>query len=161
MRDTSLDRLSDPFLWARIQGAMLPIDESGRSFARQLGEVTGLAPDDAETLEAEYRRFLYLAALTPAPRQPLGPLRQAWEYHAGFEGYLFDFCPWVLERHLPAVPVSKITAPAYAATRIDYAAEFGAPPPAPFWPAPEPRIDPCAAFAVSAPAQAATGAPAP
>ena len=139
MRDTTPDRLSDPFLWARIRGAMLPVDAAGHSFAEQLAEITGFDRDTAEALEVEYRRFLYLAALTKAPREPLGPLRQAWEYHAGFEGYLYDFCPWVLDRHLALVPVSKITAPAYAATRIDYAAEFGAPPPEPHWPAPAPR----------------------
>jgi|GEM_PF-4068221 len=137
MRDITLDGLTDPFLWVRIRGAMLPVEATGRTFALQLGEITGLAPTAALALEGEYRRFLYLAALTSAPREPLGLLRKAWEHHASFEGYLFDFCPWVLERHLPAGPVTKITAPAYAAARIDYAAEFGAPPPEPFWPMPE------------------------
>ena len=47
MRDISFDSLTDPFLWARIRGAMLPVDETGRSFAMQLGEITGLAPAEA------------------------------------------------------------------------------------------------------------------
>ncbi len=140
MRDTNLDLMTDPSLWCRIRGAMLPVERDGRSFARQLADVTGLAPDEARALEGEYRRFLYLAALTAAPREPLGLLRAAWEYHAGFEGYLYDFCPWVLDRHLPAGPVTKLSAPAYAATWFDYGAEFGAPPPEPFWPAPETRM---------------------
>ena len=140
MRDTNLDMMSDPSLWFRIRGAMLPVDRAGRSFARQLSEVTGLAVEAAKALEDEYRRFLYLAALTPSPREPLGLLRKAWEYHAGFEGYLYDFCPWVLDRHLPAGPVTKLSAPAYAATWFDYGVEFGAPPPESYWPAPETRM---------------------
>ena len=154
MRDTTLDTLTDPFLWVRIRGAMLPVEDNGRGFALQLGEITGLAPTAALALEGEYRRFLYLAALTSAPREPLGLLRKAWEHHASFEGYLYDFCPWVLGRHLPAVPVSKITAPAYAATRIDYIAEFGAPPLERIWPMPERRSNPadtCASTATAAP----------
>lgn len=137
MRDTDLDMLTDPSLWYRIRGAMLPVDRAGRSFAMQLAEVTGLEADAASTLEREYRRFLYIAALTPSPREPLGLLRKAWEYHAGFEGYLFDFCPWVLDRHLPAGPLTKLSVPAYAATWFDYGVEFGAPPPDAYWPAPE------------------------
>ena len=140
MRDTTLDTLTDPFLWVRIRGAMLPVEANGRGFALQLGEITGLAPTAALALEGEYRRCLYLAALTSAPREPLGLLRKAWEHHASFEGYLYDFCPWGLERHLPAGPITKITAPAYAATRIDYAAEFRTPPPEPYWPMPETRL---------------------
>lgn len=139
MRDTTHDRMTDPALWFRISGAMLPVQSDGRSFARQLADVAGLAPDAAGDLEGEYRRFLYLAALTASPREPLGLLRSAWEYHARFEGYLYDFCPWVLGRHLPAGPVTKLSAPAYAATWIDYGTEFGAPPPEPCWPAPETR----------------------
>ena len=155
MRDTTLETLTDPFLWVRIRGAMLPVEANGRGFALQLGEITGLAPKAALALEGEYRRFLYLAALTSAPREPLGLLRKAWEYHASFEGYLYDFCPWVLERHLPAGPITKITAPAYTATRIDYAAEFRTPPPEPYWPKPETRLG-----AVDSRAPDAPGAPA-
>jgi len=140
MRETNLEMMTDPSLWVRVRGAMLPVDRAGRSFAGQLGEVTGLVRAEAQALEREYRRFLYLAALTPSPREPLGLLRQAWEYHAGFEGYLYDFCPWVLDRHLPAGPVTKLSAPAYAATWFDYGVEFDAPPPDPFWPAPETRL---------------------
>jgi len=154
VRDTTLDMMTDPSLWYRIRGAMLPVDRSGRSFARQLAEVTGLAADSARTLEREYRRFLYLAALTPSPREPLGLLRKAWDYHAAFEGYLYDFCPWVLDRHLPAGPVTKLTGPAYAATWFDYGVEFGAPPPAQFWPAPESRMG-----VAEVQALAATGVP--
>ncbi len=134
--------LSDPDRWFRIRGALLPVERDGRSFAQQLAERTGLALPEALRLEAEYRRFLYIAALTPSPREPAGLLRTAWEHHAGFEGYLYDFCPGILERHLPLCPPSKISGPAYAASRIDYASEFGTLPPAPFWPAPETRMAP-------------------
>lgn len=140
MRDTTLEMMTDPSLWVHVRGAMLPVDRDGRSFAQQLADLTGLPGRAADVLELEYRRFLYLAALTPSPREPLGLLRRAWEYHAGFEGYLFDFCPWVLDRHLPVRPITKLSAPAYAATWFDYAAEFGAPPPEPYWPAPETRM---------------------
>ncbi len=137
---TKVERMTDPALWMRVQGAMLPVEADGRSFARQLGDVTGLAPASAGRLEQEYRRFLYIAAVTASPREPLGLLRQAWDYHAGFDGYLYDFCPWVLERHLPAGPVGKLTGPAYAAAWFDYTTEFGAEPPAPYWPAPDARV---------------------
>lgn len=140
MRETRLETMTDPTLWFHVRGAMLPVERDGRSFAQQLGDLTGLVASAAEALEHEYRRFLYLAALTPSPREPLGLIRRAWEYHASFEGYLYDFCPWVLDRHLPAGPMTKLSAPAYAATWFDYATEFGAPPPEPYWPAPEARM---------------------
>lgn len=151
MRDITDDSMSDAFLWVRIRGAMLPVEANGHSFAQQLGEITGLPVAEARVLEGEYRRFLYLAALSTAPREPLGLLRRAWEHHASFEGYLYDFCPWVLERHLPVPQVSKITAPAYAATRIDYAAEFRTSPPEPFWPMPQTRPGSIDIRAVEAP----------
>jgi len=140
MRNSRLEAMTDPALWVRIRGAMLPVQCDGRSFARQLSDVTGLDRAGAAVLEGEYRRFLYLAVLTPSPREPLGLIREAWDYHAGFEGYLHDFCPWILDRHLPGRPLSKLSAPAYAATWFDYGAEFGGPPPAPYWPAPDARM---------------------
>lgn len=154
MRDTTSDipnTLTDAALWYRIRGAMLPVARDGRVFSEQLAEITGLGLAAARALEHEYRRFLYIAAVTSAPREPMGLLRQAWEHHASFEGYRLDFCPWVLERHLPAVAVSKLSAPAYTATRLDYRAEFGALPPAPFWPAAESRYETGASAPVKAP----------
>lgn len=155
MRDTTPDLMTDPSLWYRVRGAMLPVERDGRDFSGQLADITGLARAAAEALEVEYRRFLYIAALSPAPRQPIGLLRAAWEYHASLDGYHKDFCRWVIDRHLPVAPVGKVTAPAYAATWFDYSAEFGARPPEPYWPAPETRMAMAEVRAL-----AATGAPA-
>ena len=157
MRDTmpETDNLTDPGIWYRIRGAMLPVARDGREFHEQLAEVTGLDPAAARDLELEYRRFLYLAAVTDAPREPIGLLRAAWDHHAGFDGYLLDFCPWVLDRHMPARAAGKLTGPAYAAAWFDYATEFGTEPPAPYWPAPESRM-----ALTEVRALAASGAPA-
>jgi len=50
MRDIALYGMSDPFLRVRIRGAMLPVEATGRSFAVQLAETTGLAPREAVAL---------------------------------------------------------------------------------------------------------------
>ncbi|GKY87255.1 hypothetical protein [Sinisalibacter aestuarii] len=126
-----------PSLWYRIRGAHLPVERDGRSFAEHLAEITGLSPAAALRLELEYRRFLYLAALTSAPRVPPGLVRVAWSYHAEHEGYGKEFCDWIIGRRLTFAPTVEAPARAYAETVAAYLQEFGAEPPAEVWPAPD------------------------
>lgn len=128
--------LSDSPLWARIRGAHLPVSCDGQAFHERLGQIAGLVAAEAQKLEDEYRRFLYLAMLSEAPRRPPRLIRVAWAYHAGLAGYTEDFCPWVLGRDLRPTRSARPQDQGYAQSWAAYRDEFLRPPPVEFWPVP-------------------------
>jgi len=132
--------VSDSMLWARISGAHLPVARDGLTFAEHLAREAAIPAELAEAVEAEYRRFLYLAVLSNDPVQGPPLVQRAWEYHAGLDGYREDFCPWVLGRDdlMPARMPARMPATAsYGALFGAYRTEFGAIPPAAIWPDPD------------------------
>lgn len=129
-----------PALWYRIRGAHLPVDQGGRSFTETLGGITGLDTAGALQLEREYRRFLYLAAISREPRVPPALVRVAWSCHAEHDGYCKDFCVWVLGHQLSFAPTIEAPALSYAATVAAYKQEFGVQPPTGIWPEPASAI---------------------
>jgi len=115
--------------------APLPATRDGREFARALAQANDLPLTDARDIETEYRRFLYLAAITDAPRVVSVNIRQAWQMHARSPEYP-AFCETVLGKPLPLDDTSRIlgAAHAYRTTRSDYLREFGQPPSPIYWP---------------------------
>jgi len=127
--------MTDPLMWSRIRLAPLPATRDGREFHRALAQSTDLPLADAREVEAEYRRFLYLAATTQELRVAPPQVRTAWQMHAQHPDYE-PFCAGVLGKPLPLDDSSRMlgASTAYAATRTAYLREFNENPPALHWP---------------------------
>ncbi len=127
--------MADPKLWRRIRLAQLPATRDGREFPRALAQARDLPMSEARGLEEEYRRYLYLAALTDDPRVAPPMIREAWRMHAQSPGYAV-FCTDILGRALPFDDMSRMlgAAKAYRETTASYLREFGGYPPRLFWP---------------------------
>lgn len=126
--------LSDPALWNRLRVAPLPALRGCSDFARMLANTCDLPLAEARDVEQEYRRFLYLAALSPAQPVPPTAVRLAWQLHASAPEYA-AFCAGVLKKPLPLDDTTRMlgATAAYQRTRADYAREFGQAPPRLIW----------------------------
>ncbi|WP_188527457.1 hypothetical protein [Sinisalibacter lacisalsi] len=115
--------------------APLPATRDGREFHGALAQANDLPLADAREIEVEYRRFLYLAAISDAPRVVPAQIRQAWQMHARNPDYV-HFCTSVLGKPLPLDDTTRMlgASRAYHQTRAAYMREFGHRPPALYWP---------------------------
>jgi hypothetical protein len=134
-------------LWQAI--AQMRIEPAGakRTFGSRLAEENGWSRAFAAKVDAEYRRFLYLAATAGRDVTPSDAVDQAWHLHLGYSRHYWDvLCGQVLGRPLHHGPSAGGGAEArryraqYADTLALYAETFGAPPPADIWPDPTTRF---------------------
>lgn len=130
---TRATKPSAPEHWRRIRTAQLP-GEGTIPFHQRLAQFCGIPDKKAKTLELEYRRFLYLSARVSQRIEPDALVRMAWTLHARHPEYT-AFCRDTLGIDLPHRPMPQGAAfgEARLRARDQYAAEFGAPPPASFW----------------------------
>jgi hypothetical protein len=122
--------------------APLPASKARHEFSQALALVSDLPVVEAREVEEEYRRWLYLAALTDNVRVPAEPVRKAWALHAQNDEYA-TFCASVLGKPLVVDDgARRFGANAtYRRTLEAYLKEFGTAPPATVWPrAMSPRI---------------------
>lgn len=122
--------------------APLPASKARHEFAQALAFVSDLPVVEAREVEEEYRRWLYLAALTDSTRVPAEPVRKAWALHAQSPDYA-TFCASVLGKPLVVDDgARKFGANGlYRRTLEAYLREFGTAPPATIWPnAMSPRV---------------------
>lgn len=135
-------QMTDPHLWQRIRHAPLPVSKARHEFAEALAFQIDLPVFEARELVEEYRRFLYLAAITDQHRVPPRAVRQAWMLHAAHPEYS-AFCAGVLGKPLGVDDGTRKFGVnlSYGRTLEAYLREFGAPPPATVWPpAIQPRV---------------------
>src|SRR5688572_31938652 len=84
-----------------------PLDEPGtrRTFVARLAAEQGWSRSYAERVVAEYRNFLFLAAVAGHPVSPSHDVDQAWHLHlCDTRNYWQRFCPQVLGRPLHHEP---------------------------------------------------------
>lgn len=129
-------QMTDPHLWNRIRIAPLPASKAQHEFAQALAQLSDLPVFEAREVEEEYRRFLYLAAITDALRVPPEPVRKAWLMHSQAPEYT-AFCAGVLGKPLVLDDGTRKFGAnaAYRRTLERYVHEFGEEPPATVWPA--------------------------
>jgi hypothetical protein len=139
--------LTDPPLWERIRDLPIGPPEAALRFTGRLARENGWSATAAAELVLEYRRFLYLMAVSAHPLTPSDAVDQAWHLHLTYtRAYWQDLCRDTLGRELHHQPTRGGTSEQarfrdqYAATLARYAAEFGQPPPAAWWPAPAQRF---------------------
>lgn len=116
------------------------------TFVARLARENGWLPDHARRVDAEYRRFLYLAA-TQGPVTPSDAVDRAWHLHLTYTRHYWDeMCGRILGRPLHHEPTEGGGRAArrflgqYEATLSRYRDTFGVAPPGDIWPSPECRF---------------------
>ncbi|MEM9797548.1 MAG: hypothetical protein AAF919_13735 [Pseudomonadota bacterium] len=143
--------LTDPFLWARLDGYRLPSDSQGRSFEEQLRAAHGISATTAARAVTEYKRFLYLCATGHGRSVPTKAVDEVWHLHLSHsEDYWERFVPQILDgkaiHHSPGEPEGH--AKDFKATVARYEAEFGETPPKGIWKGPAPSMIAALLFAL-------------
>ncbi len=139
--------LSNPELFHEIESLAIDKADAKLPYTKRLARENMWATPFANRVCAEYRKFLYLAAISPNDVTPSEAVDAAWHLHLIYtQSYWDDLCAGILKRPLHHVP-SEGGHPQiayykehYASTLSAYAQEFGEPPPTDIWPSVERRI---------------------
>lgn len=134
--------ISRPSLWQAIERHP-PGGEQQALLLRKLAAQQDWSARQCEQALAEYRRFVYLACVSPVPVSPSRAVDALWHLHLTFSrDYWQVFCPRVLGRDLHHDPDTGDDPAAmqaqYRATLALYRAEFDREPPAALWDCPAP-----------------------
>ncbi len=134
---------SDPKLWRRLAEFEVGPQDAVFSFVKRLARENRWSCEFARRVFEEYRRFLYLSVVIGRQLMPATAVDQAWRLHVSYPAsYAQALCLGVLGRRLHYEAPDGISEPAareasYRATLAAYEREFGRPPPAEIWAAPE------------------------
>lgn len=130
-------------LWALIGDYEFDSDADGKSFAARVEEETGLSKSVTQDAIAEYRRFLYLLAVTDEQRiVPSRIIDEIWHLHLQHtRDYWGRFCP-MIGKDLHHVPGGKGRQQRsdYEATLALYREAFGGAAPSRIWPSAQDRV---------------------
>ncbi|MEA3017250.1 MAG: hypothetical protein QOI38_1972 [Sphingomonadales bacterium] len=128
-------------LWTLVEQMRIEDPGASRTFEQALADETGWSEERARAVSREYRRFLYLAAVSGAEVTPSVPVDKAWHVHLCYTRHYWDvLCRRILGRPLHHRPSAGGAAEAgrhraqYAATLALYFATFGELPPESVWP---------------------------
>ncbi|HEX8365588.1 MAG TPA: hypothetical protein VF603_09935 [Allosphingosinicella sp.] len=128
-------------LWAQLEQMRIEDPGASRSFEQALAEETGWSEERARAVSREYRRFLYLAAISETEVTPSVAVDCAWHLHLCYTRHYWDIlCRRIIGRplhHLPSAGGHAEDArhrQQYAATLALYQSAFGEPAPDSVWP---------------------------
>lgn len=129
--------MQNPKIWSEISNHELP-----PQFAEKLAQDMDRSPEYIARLVQEYLRFVYLTQVSTTEMTPSDSVDRAWHMHLTFTRDYWEILKPKLRRPLHHEPCESPSAmprylQQYQDTRVLYAQEFGAPPPAEFWPSPE------------------------
>ena len=135
--------LSDRALWAALSDMRIEEPGTGRDFEAELIRETGWSAEFAGRALDEYRRFLFLIAVSTAELTPSTAVDEVWHLHLVWERhYREELCGRILGRdcrHLPGTGTPEDEAryrTQYEATLRFYEDIFSDPPPSDLWPRP-------------------------
>ena len=140
---TELDSMhwSDDPLWLGLANMRIEPAGAALTFATRLARENGWSMSYASAVLEEYRRFLYLAATSPAPVTPSDEVDQAWHLHLAYSRHYWDvLCGEILQRPLHHGPTeggadeSARYRRQYEQTLQLYRVTFASEPPAAIWP---------------------------
>lgn len=132
---------SDRSLYQRLTEFALDDESAGFKFSNRLARENGWSLAFAKRAIEEYKRFVYLAAISKTPITPSDVVDQVWHLHLTYtHSYWDELCRGVLKRplhHGPTKGGAQEDAKyrnLYAATLAAYRREFGEEPPRDVWP---------------------------
>lgn len=134
-------------LWNKLSDYRLDDPSAAYRFSDRLAHENGWPKSFARQAVDEYKKFVYLAAISDTPVTPSDIVDQVWHLHLTFtRSYWDDMCANVLARPLHHGPTKGGRSEdakyrkQYAETLALYRSEFGTEPPAEFWPAADERF---------------------
>lgn len=134
-------------LWSAIRDFPLDDPEASLPFTERLARDHRWTPDFAADAVREYRRFLFLMALSERPLTPSDVVDEVWHLHLSYtKSYWEDLCGKVLGRPLHHHPTTGGPAAqaffreCYQQTLTAYYASFAEFPPEHIWPNPDARF---------------------
>jgi hypothetical protein len=138
----------NPTLWQRLEAFQLDDPDAPFRFSDRLARENGWSAGFARRAVEEYKKFVYLAAVTRTPVTPSDIVDQVWHLHLTFtRSYWDEMCAQVLGKPLHHGPTKGGTAEdaryrrQYEETLALYGAEFGVDAPPSHWPSAEVRFD--------------------
>ena len=128
-------------LWRSLEEMRIEAEGATLAFAARLARENGWSLAHAEAVFTEYRRFLYLAAVSGRPVTPSEAVDQAWHLHLSYTRHYWDvLCTQLVGRPLHHEPTAggrdeaALYRGQYEATLWLYRDTFGAAPPTEIWP---------------------------
>ena len=127
-------------LWRSLERMRIEPEGATQTFVAKLARESGWSRGYADAVFDEYRRFLYLAAVT-GPVTPSEDVDRAWHLHLTYtRHYWEELCGAILRRPLHHEPTAGGRSEAerydkqYGTTLTRYRDLFGVSPPASIWP---------------------------
>lgn len=131
--------MQDPQLWARLKAHRFDAEIGTAPYSVKLADEEGwTAPHTAAVIE-EYRKFLYLCAVSGSQMTPSADIDRAWHMHLTFTRNYWDvLCKEVLGKplhHEPCIGDEEMPRyrKQYSETKALYEKEFGQSPPVAVW----------------------------
>ncbi|MCO7226333.1 hypothetical protein [Pleionea sp. CnH1-48] len=122
-------------LWQRLEDFSIGSQEAQLSFARRLARENNWSLSFSEKAILEYKKFIYLVAVTGRSQTPSDAVDQVWHLHLCYtQSYWNELCEEVVGKAIHHNPTEGGTAEdskfeqQYQATLDDYEKEFGAAP---------------------------------
>lgn len=128
-------------LWMRLRDFRIGDAADAYTFEQRLARENNWSLEHALQVMEEYRRFLYLIAVSERPLTPSDAVDQAWHLHLAYtRSYWHELCRDILGFELHHNPTKGGTVQqahfkaCYAATLDRYVKIFGTSPPQDIWP---------------------------
>ena len=132
--------MTQPDLWQRIAQFELDSPDSSFTFSDRLARENGWSKPYTFAVIEEYKRFIYLCAISDYSITPSDPVDQAWHLHLTYtQSYWVDFCHNTIGKEIHHGPTKGGQQERgkfknwYALTFELYQKEFGMPPPENIW----------------------------
>jgi len=132
---------SEKALWDKLNRFKFDIPGNAFNFSDRLARDNGWSKDLALAVLEEYRKFLFLCAISPTGVTPSDMVDQAWHLHLTYtHSYWTELCTDTLGKNLQHNPTKGGPQEAqkytdyYGHTLALYQEKFGTPPPADIWP---------------------------
>jgi hypothetical protein len=129
--------MKDAKLWAKLDAYDFPLTGKGKLLARKVAWETTLNAAKSTVAVAEYRCYLYLAAVSDEPLAPSQVVDAVWQCHVkDTSAYVDGLCMGVIGRMIHNTPGRRapMLDAAYTHTLALYRQEFGVQPPPKVWP---------------------------
>ncbi len=140
-------------LWSRIEAFQIDDGEASLSFNKRLARENNWSIEYTQRIVVEYKRFIFLAAISQQEVTPSDQVDQAWHLHICYtQSYWNGLCKEILGvelHHLPTrggLKEQERFREQYAYTLALYESTFDEPPPDDIWPPVEKRFEAVESF---------------
>jgi hypothetical protein len=133
--------ISNPVLWSRISSFKIGCDDDAISFKSRLARENGWSFIYTDSCIKEYKKFIYLAAISKQPITPSNQIDQTWHLHLTYtRSYWIQLCEETLNEVIHHDPTRGGSSELlkyreqYGNTLDLYEKEFGEAPRKDIWP---------------------------